>query len=100
VGLRGVSDPDGDEVSYEIQSVTQDEPVFRGPDARLASDSNGVWLRAERLGRGDGRVYRVEYSASDDHGNSCGGTALVSVPHDWAHPSAHDSGGLFDSFGF
>jgi hypothetical protein len=100
VGLRGVSDPDGDDFSYEIHSVTQDEPVFRGPDARLASDSNGVWLRAERLGRGDGRVYRVEYSASDEYGNSCGGTALVSVPHDWAHPLAHDSGGLFDSFGF
>jgi hypothetical protein len=100
VSLRGVSDPDGDEVSYEIRSVTQDEPVFHGPDARLGSDSSGVWLRADRLGGGDGRVYRVAYSASDDHGNSCGGTALVSVPHDWAHPSAYDSGGLFDSFGF
>jgi outer membrane biosynthesis protein TonB len=100
VSLGGVSDPDGDTVSYEIHSVTQDEPVSRGPDARLGSDPNGVWLRAERLGRGDGRVYRVDYSASDNHGNSCGGTALVSVPHDWAHRSAGDSGGLFDSFGF
>ncbi len=100
VSLGGVSDPDDDAVSYEIHSVTQDEPVFRGSDARLGSESNGVWLRAERLGRGDGRVYRVEYSASDGHGNSCGGTALVGVPHDSAHPSAHDSGGLFDSFGF
>lgn len=100
VSLGGVTDLDGDDVSYEIHSVTQDEPVFRGPDARLGSDSNGVWLRAERLGRGDGRVYRLDYSASDDHGNSCGGTAVVSVPHDWAHPWAHDSGSLFDSFGF
>jgi hypothetical protein len=100
VSLGGVTDPDGDDVSYEIESVTQDEPVFHGPDARLGAQSNEVWLRAERLGRGDGRVYRVEYSASDGHGNSCGGTALVGVPHDWAHPLAQDSGGSFGSFGF
>jgi Calx-beta domain len=100
VSLGGVTDPDGDHVSYEIGSVTQDEPIFRGPDARRGAQSNEVWLRAERLGRGDGRVYRVEYSASDGHGNSCGGTALVGVPHDWAHPWAQDSGGSFSSFGF
>jgi hypothetical protein len=100
VSLGGVTDPDGDDVSYEIGTVTQDEPVFRGPDARLGSQPNEVWLRAERLGRGDGRVYRIEYTASDDHGNLCGGTALVSVPHDWAHQLAHDSGASFDSFGF
>ena len=100
VSLGGVTDPDGDDVSYEIGSVTQDEPVYRGPDARLGSQSNEVWLRAERSGRGDGRVYRVVYSASDGHGNSCGGTALVGVPHDSDHPSAVDSGGSFNSFGF
>jgi hypothetical protein len=98
VSLGGVSDPDGDEVSYEIQSVTQDEPVFRGPDARLALAANGVWLRAERLGRGDGRVYRIEYTASDGHDGSCLGTAVVQVPHDAAHPSARDSGLWLNSF--
>jgi Calx-beta domain-containing protein len=100
VSLGGVSDPDGDYVSYEIQSVTQDEPIFRGPDARLALAANGVWLRAERLGRGDGRVYRIEYTASDGHDGSCGGTAIVQVPHDAAHPVARDSGIWLNSFGF
>jgi hypothetical protein len=98
VSLGGVSDPDGDEVSYEIQSVTQDEPVFRGPDARLALPANGVWLRAERLGRGDGRVYRIEYTASDGQDGSCVGTAVVQVPHDAAHPVARDSGLWLNSF--
>jgi outer membrane biosynthesis protein TonB len=98
VTLGGVTDADGDEVSYEVRSVTQDEPVGRGPDAVRGSATNEIWLRAQRSGHGDGRVYRIEYVASDGHGNSCGGTALVGVPHDWRHRSAVDSGGSFDSF--
>jgi hypothetical protein len=100
VGLAGATDPDGDAVSYEIRSVTQDEPVLRGPDARRGERSDQVWLRAERRGKGDGRVYRIEYLAWDGHGNACDGTATVVVPHDRAHPAALDSGGSFDSFGF
>ena len=99
VTLGGASDPDGDALSYEILGVTQDEPVFRGPDANRAEQSNELWLRVERSGRGNGRVYRIEYVAWDDHGNSCGGTAQVSVPHDRAHPFATDSGGAWNSLG-
>jgi outer membrane biosynthesis protein TonB len=98
VTLGGVTDADGDDVSYEVRSVTQDEPVGRGPDALRGAAANEVWLRAQRSGHGDGRIYRIEYVASDDHGNSCGGTAVVGVPHDWKHRSAVDSGGSFDSF--
>jgi hypothetical protein len=100
VGLAGATEPDGDAVSYEIRSVTQDEPVLRGPDAKRGERSDQVWLRAERRGKGDGRVYRIEYLAWDGHGNACDGTATVVVPHDRAHPAALDSGGSFDSFGF
>jgi outer membrane biosynthesis protein TonB len=98
VTLGGVTDADGDEVSYDVLSVTQDEPVGRGPDALRGSAANEIWLRAQRSGHGDGRVYRIEYVASDGHGNSCGGTALVGVPHDWSHRWAVDSGGSYDSF--
>jgi hypothetical protein len=98
IALGGVTDADGDEVLYDVRSVTQDEPVGRGPDAVRGSAANEIWLRAERSGRGDGRVYRIEYVASDGHGNSCGGTALVGVPHDWSHRWAVDSGDSFDSF--
>jgi hypothetical protein len=100
VGLAGATDPDGDALSYEIRSVTQDEPVLRGPDAKRGERSDQVWLRAERRGTGDGRVYRIEYLAWDGHGNACNGTATVVVPHDRAHPAALDSSGSFDSFGF
>jgi hypothetical protein len=100
VTLAGATDPDGDALSYEIRSVTQDERVLRGPDAKRGERSDQVWLRAERRGKGDGRVYRIEYLAWDGHGNACDGTATVVVPHDRAHPAAPDSGGSFDSFGF
>jgi hypothetical protein len=100
VSLAGATDPDGDAISYEIRSISQDEPVLRGPDAKRDERSDQVWLRAERRGRGDGRVYRIEYLAWDGHGNACDGTATVVVPHDRAHPATLDSGGSFDSFGF
>jgi Calx-beta domain len=100
VTLGGATDSDGDELAYEIQAVTQDE-VGRGtPDARPAAEPNQVWLRAQRWGRGDGRIYRIEYTASDGRDASCGGTAVVQVPHDSAHPVARDSRLLVDSFGF
>jgi hypothetical protein len=44
-------------------------------------------------------VYRIAFQASDDHGGSCAGSAVVGVPHDRAHPTPHDSGAGFDSFG-
>ena len=100
VSLAGATDPDSDAISYEIRSVTQDEPVLRGPDAKRGERSDQVWLRAERRGKGDGRVYRIEYLARDGHGNSCDSTATVVVPHDRADPAALDSGSSFDSFGF
>jgi hypothetical protein len=99
VSLAGASDSDGDALSYEIGSVTQDEPVLRGADVKHGVRSNQVWLRAERRGKGDGRVYRIEYLVWDGHGHSCDGVARVVVPHDRAHPAALDSGGSFDSFG-
>jgi Calx-beta domain len=99
VTLGGATDSDGDELAYEIRAVTQDEGGRRQPDARHASASNQVWLRAQRWGKGDGRVYRIEYTASDGQA-SCDGTAVVQVPHDSAHPVARDSGLLVDSFGF
>jgi hypothetical protein len=99
VTLGGARDTDGDPLSYAITAVAQDEAVGRGGDAKRAPSADQLWLRAERLGKGDGRVYRIAFQASDDHGNSCGGSAVVGVPHDRAHPTPGDSGGSFDSFG-
>jgi hypothetical protein len=99
VSLGGARDPEGDPLDYSVESVTQDEPVGGRPDAKWAEDAEGVWLRAERSGMGDGRVYRIGYSVWDDHGNACEGTVTVVVPHDHAR-AARDSGGEFNSFGF
>ena len=44
-------------------------------------------LRAERSGRGDGRVYTIAYTAKDPSGASCSGTVTVTVPHDKRGPA-------------
>src|SRR5439155_2244366 len=88
ISLTGATDPDGDTVTLTIAAVTQDEPLNgeddgnTSPDARRASAENQVFLRAERSGGGDGRVYRVSFTGSDGKGGSCEGRATVAVPHD------------------
>jgi hypothetical protein len=100
VTIGGATDSDGDDVTYEITSVTQDEVGRWWPDARRAWKPNQIWLRAQRLGKGDGRIYRIEYKAADGHNGSCDGTTVVQVPHDSAHPTAKDSGVSVNSLGF
>jgi hypothetical protein len=97
VSLGGASDPDGDPLEYRLETVTQDEATGRRPDARWAEQGNGLWLRAERNGNGNGRFYRIAYTVWDDHGHDCGGTATVAVQHDRAHAPV-DSGAEYDSF--
>jgi hypothetical protein len=86
VGLSGATDPDGDPVTLTINAVTQDEPVNglgdgdTSPDAQPATQPNEAGLRAERSGRGDGRVYRVSFTGSDGEGGSCSGVVAVGVP--------------------
>jgi hypothetical protein len=99
VSLDGATDPDGDSVTIEITSVTQDEPTGRSRDAVLSSAGDEVRLRAERDNKGDGRVYRVAFEASDGNGGSCSGTAKVSVPRK-KHSAAVDSAPpSYDSLG-
>ena len=37
-------------------------------------------LRAERSGRGNGRMYHVDFTAIDEAGASCQGSVRVAVP--------------------
>jgi hypothetical protein len=61
--------------TIRITDVTQDEPTNgtcdgdTPVDAVIADDGNSVLLRAERSGRGDGRVYRVGFKATDPEGS-------------------------------
>jgi hypothetical protein len=94
VTASGATDPDvGDSATLVIDGVTQDEPTNGLGDGDTAIDaflssplSSHAQVRAERSGTGDGRVYRVHYTATDTHGMSCSGTATVGVPH-----SVHDT---------
>jgi uncharacterized repeat protein (TIGR01451 family) len=105
VRIRGATDPDGDSITTTVTGVTQDEPLNglgdgdTSPDAKPAPRSDEVFLRAERSGTGDGRVYRVAATATDGHGGTCTGTVIVGVPHDRrTHATPIDSGGIFVDF--
>ena len=57
-----------------------------------------VLLRAERAGSGNGRVYRLHFTATKDNGESCTGSADVWVPkHLKPRLPVIDDGQLYDS---
>jgi hypothetical protein len=103
VKIKGVTDPDGDPITITIREITQDEPVNGLGDGDTCPDAKGIgsnkaYLRAERSGTGDGRVYTISFGASDGHGGECRGTVTVCVPHDQGQGSdCCDSGQSFVS---
>lgn len=103
ITLSGADDPDGDAVTLTVDTVTQDEALNgsgdgdTSPDA-AASGPGTVQVRAERSGKGDGRVYRIGFTGDDGRGGSCSGTVMVAVPHN-RKSTAVDSGLVVDSFG-
>lgn len=105
ITLTGATDPDGDTVVLTVEGVTQDEPLNgkadgnTSPDAKPGPASNQVYLRAERSGKGDGRVYRISFTGSDGKGGTCSGVAVVGVPHDRGKGKVPiDSGLVFVDF--
>lgn len=102
VGITGVTDPDKDGVVISITGVTQDELVNGLGDGDTSPDAviqrSNVLLRAERSGKGNGRVYRVNFTADDGQGGVCAGSVNVGVPHSMKPGmSAVDDGQLYDS---
>ena len=102
VQVLGVNDPDGDPITITINSIYQDEEVDERGDGKFAPDGSGIGtstaeVRAERYGRGNGRVYHISFSAVDTRGGACTGTVMVSVPHDQSGAPAVDEGPLYDS---
>jgi hypothetical protein len=106
IAILGVTDPDGDAFEIAVDSVFQDEPTNSWDDGDTCPDAMGIGtatasVRAERVGgewtdEGDGRVYRINFTATDVFGASCEGYVKVGVPHDKKVP-AEDMGALFDS---
>ena len=67
------------------------------PDGQGVGTSTAE-VRAERVGGGNGRVYRISFTADDGNGGSCSGEVLVRVPKSQGKKaSAVDDGALFDS---
>jgi hypothetical protein len=98
VSVAGVSDPEGDPLSIVITGIYQDERTGNDsntPDGRGVGSSTAE-VRAQRTGKGDGRVYHIYFSASDPLNNSCDGEVLVQVPHNQGG-TAVDGGPLFNS---
>lgn len=74
-------------------SVTSNEPILSNESGDLSPDwttpvinqGTGIvtfQLRAERLGKGSGRVYSILLTATDQSGNMSNATIQIAVPHD------------------
>jgi hypothetical protein len=103
VQILGVVKPSDDKIT--ITGVTQDEPTNGLGDGDTAIDAiihhyadkdDTVDLRAERSGRGDGRVYRVSFDVVDPE-QTAHGSVNVTVPKSKKTDAAIDSGGNYDS---
>ena len=111
VEVEGVTTGEGSAASITIDAVTQDELATQTgtgsgmtcPDAVLVdTDGDGnpdaAGVRCEREGRGNGRVYRIHFTATDESGSGCEGTVFFCVPHDQGRGNfCVDDGHLFDS---
>lgn len=105
VTVLGVTDPDGDELVFTIDSIYQDELVATYGDGNFTPDGKGIGtataeVRAERAGSkkvpGDGRFYHITFTATDPFGEFCSGVVKTAVPHDRAKQPV-DQGPLYDS---
>lgn len=102
IGIRDQGTP-SDTLTTRITAVTLDEPINgtgdgdSGPDAFIMKGENAdsVMLRAERQGTGNGRVYRIHFTASDGY-ESCVGSVVVSMPQHRME-KAVDDGEHFDA---
>ena len=101
VSILGVTDPDCDPVTITITRITQNEPTNGTGDGDACPDALGVGtsvakLRAERSGAGNGRVYTIFFTATDEKGGTSQGVIKVSVPKA-INQNAIEDGNSFDS---
>jgi hypothetical protein len=100
IAVNGVTSADGKPVTTTVTSIRQDEPTQGLGDGDTPIDGLLAFglaaVRAERSGKGNGRVYYLAFTATSANGGSCTGTVTVGVPHDQAHPAIGD-GPTYDS---
>jgi hypothetical protein len=99
VALSGITDPDNDQVVVVVTKVWQDESVTGGKDSEHDALRQGeaLLLRADREGKGNGRVYHIDFTAHDSDGDTCSGTVTVCVPRSKSHETCVDGGPLYNS---
>lgn len=81
--LSGAVDPDGDPLTYAADSIFQDEKLTGAFDATLAGPTVRKWRSANPslpASQQTGRVYYINYTASDPGGLSCTGQIQVCLP--------------------
>ena len=79
IAIDGIIDAEGDAVTITIDAITNDET---GTDDASGVGTSTASVRAARFGKGDGRVYTIEFTATDAQGASTTGSVTVAVPHD------------------
>lgn len=98
--ITGISDANNDQVTLSITRVEQDELVDGHGDGDTARDAfyhaGWAFVRAERSGAGDGRIYIIYFTATDGQGGSCSGSVKVGVPKN-RNTAPVDSGLRYDS---
>ena len=106
ISILNVTDPDGDPLTIAITGITQDEPINTYSDGDTGPDGAGVGtsvaqVRAERAGSkkvpGNGRVYVISFTVTDNFGASCPGKVKVCVPHDQGKGQCIDDGQKYNS---
>jgi len=81
VSLVSIVMNEGDETNTYDPSF--DDTVGDGhTTADIQIVDGDIYLRAERSGKGVGRIYTITYQATDDSGNVAVASATVTVPHD------------------
>jgi len=103
VNVVGVVDPNGLPITIMVTGIQQDEAVNALGSGNTAPDAGGVGtptalVRAERAGPGTGRLYFIDYTATNTQGGQCTGTVMPYVPHDQGQGfTPVDTGLRFDS---
>lgn len=105
IHIQGITDAEEDPVSVTVTHIEQDEPVNGLGDGDTSPDGAGVGtstaqVRAERGGKGNGRLYEISFIARDSSAAACYGGVFVGVPHDKSGKKpVVDSKQRFDSTG-
>jgi hypothetical protein len=103
VNVLGVTDPDGDDTRITITKIFQDEPVNDTGDGNTVPDAAKIrkstaWVRGERSGNENGRVYHIYFRADDGYGGNCQGQVEVVVPKSQGNSGGPvDDGPLYNS---